>query len=66
MRDRRVGLHKLYVASSYVDELDDQRSRPQILSWFDVEEGASVAAARCDAVYRSVFGGFKAFFATVT
>ena len=55
-----------YLASSYVDELDDRRSRLHILSWFDVEEEVSVAAARYDAIYGGIFAGFKAHFATVT
>jgi hypothetical protein len=55
-----------YVASSYVDELDDRRSRLHILSWFDAEQDASLAAARYDAIYAGIFDGFKAYFATVT
>lgn len=55
-----------YIASSYVDELDDRRSRLHILSWFDAEEEAAVAAARYDAIYGGIFDGFKAYFATVT
>ncbi len=55
-----------YVASSYVDELDDRRSRLHILSWFDADEEASVAAARYEAIYGGIFEGFKAYFATVT
>ncbi len=55
-----------YLASSYVDELDDRRSRLHILSWFDAEEEALAAAARYDAIYGGIFEGFKAYFATVT
>jgi hypothetical protein len=55
-----------YLASSYVDELGDRRSRLHILSWFDAEEDASLAAARYDAIYGGIFDGFKAYFATVT
>ena len=55
-----------YVASSYVDEIDDRSSRLHILSWFDTEEEASVAAARYSAIYAGIFDGFKAYFATVT
>ena len=40
-----------YLASSYVDELADRRSRLHILSWFDAEQEAAVAAARYDAIY---------------
>jgi hypothetical protein len=54
---------KGYVASAYADELDDRRSRVHILSWFDAEEEASVAAARYDAIYGGIFEGFKAYFA---
>ena len=55
-----------YLASSYVDELNDRRSRLHILSWFDAEQEAAVAAARYDAIYGGIFDGFKAYFATVT
>jgi Polyketide cyclase / dehydrase and lipid transport len=55
-----------YLASSYVDEVDDRRSRLHILSWFDTEEKASVAAARYEAIYGGIFEGFRAYFATVT
>lgn len=55
-----------YIASSYVDEVDDRRSRLHILSWFDAEEDASAAALRYDAIYGGIFDGFKAYFATVT
>ena len=55
-----------YIASGYVDELDNRRSRLHILSWFDAEEEASVARSRYDAIYAGIFDGFKAYFATVT
>jgi hypothetical protein len=55
-----------YLASSYFDEVDDRRSRLHILSWFDTEEKASVAAARYEAIYGGIFEGFRAYFATVT
>ena len=55
-----------YLASSYVDELADRRSRLHILSWFDAEQEAAVAAARYEAIYGGIFEGFKAYFATVT
>jgi Polyketide cyclase / dehydrase and lipid transport len=55
-----------YLASSYVDELDDRRSRLHILSWFDAVEEASVAAARYEAIYGGIFDGFKGYFAAVT
>jgi hypothetical protein len=57
---------KGYVASGYVDELDDRRSRLHILSWFDAEEEASVAAARYEAIYGGIFEGFKTYFSLVT
>lgn len=57
---------KGYVASSYVDELDDRRSRLHILSWFDTEQEASAAAARYDAIYSGIFDGFKAYFSAAT
>jgi hypothetical protein len=55
-----------YLASSYVDELADRRSRLHILSWFDAEQEAPVAAARYEAIYGGIFEGFKAYFAAVT
>jgi hypothetical protein len=55
-----------YLASSYVDQVDERRSRLHILSWFDAEEEASAAAARYEAIYGGIFEGFKAYFATVT
>jgi Polyketide cyclase / dehydrase and lipid transport len=55
-----------YIASSYVDAIDDRRSRLHILSWFDAEGEASMAAARYDGIYGGIFDGFKAYFATVT
>lgn len=57
---------KGYIASSYVDELDDRKSRLHILSWFDAEQEAAAAAARYDAIYGGMFEGFKAYFAAVT
>ncbi len=53
-----------YIASSYIDELDDRRCRLHILSWFDSEEEASAAAARFEAIYKGIFDGFKAYFST--
>jgi Polyketide cyclase / dehydrase and lipid transport len=55
-----------YLASSYVDALDDRSSRLHILSWFDAEQDASAAAARYESIYAGIFDGFKAYFATVT
>ncbi len=51
-----------YIASSYVDELDERRSRLHILSWFDSDAEASAAAARYKAIYGGIFEGFKAYF----
>ncbi len=51
-----------YIASSYVDELDERRSRLHILSWFDSDAEASAAAARYEAIYGGIFEGFKAYF----
>lgn len=53
-----------YIASSYVDELDDRRCRLHILSWFDAapEGEAPTAAARFEAIYEGIFDGFKAYF----
>ena len=53
-----------YIASSYVDELDDGRCILHISSWFDFEAEASVAAARFEAIYQGIFDGFKAYFST--
>jgi hypothetical protein len=53
-----------YIASSYVDEVDDRRCRLHILSWFDSEAEAPAAAARYEAIYKGIFDGFKAHFAT--
>jgi len=49
-----------YIASSYVDQIDDRKSRLHILSWFDVapDEEASVAAARFKTINRGTFEGF--------
>jgi hypothetical protein len=55
-----------YLASSYVDEDDGRSSRLHILSWFEAEVEASVAAARYDVIYGGIFEGFKTYFATVT
>ena len=55
-----------YIASSYVDELEGRSSRLHILSWFDAEQEASVAAARYEAIYGGIFEGFKAYFSAVT
>ena len=53
-----------YIASSYVDEIDDRSCKLHILSWFDAaaEGEASVAAARFEAIYDGIFDGFKAYF----
>jgi Polyketide cyclase / dehydrase and lipid transport len=55
-----------YIASSYVDEIDNRRCRLHILSWFDAPPGAdaSAAAARFEAIYDGIFGGFRAYFST--
>jgi polyketide cyclase/dehydrase/lipid transport protein len=55
-----------YLASSYVEELGDRRSRLHILSWFDAEEDASAAAARYAAIYEGIFEGFTTYFAAPT
>lgn len=55
-----------YVASSYVDEVNDRKSRLHILAWFDAEEDASAAAARYAAIYEGIFEGFRTYFAAVT
>lgn len=53
-----------YIASSYVDEVDDRTCRLHISSWFDVGSGvdASAAAARFRAIYKGIFAGFNAYF----
>jgi hypothetical protein len=53
---------KGYIASSYVDELADDRCRLHVLSWFDTDQEASAAAARYEAIYQGIFDGFKAYF----
>ena len=52
-----------YVASSYIDELDQRRGRLHILSWFDADEDPVKAAARFEAIYDGIFDGFRAYFA---
>ncbi len=53
-----------YVASSYVDELDGQKSRLHISSWFDVapDVDADAVVARFDGIYSGIFEGFKQYF----
>jgi hypothetical protein len=53
-----------YLASSYVDALDDRRCRLHILSWFDSDEEPSAAAARFEAIYDGIFQGFKTYFSS--
>jgi len=57
---------KGYLASSYVDQVNDRESRLHILAWFDAEEDASAAAARYAAIYEGIFEGFRTYFAAVT
>jgi hypothetical protein len=53
-----------YVASSYIDQIDNSRCRLHILSWFDSELDASVAADRFESIYKGIFDGFKAYLST--
>jgi polyketide cyclase/dehydrase/lipid transport protein len=55
-----------YIASSYVDEVDNRRCRLHILSWFDAgpDGDASAAAARFEAIYEGIFDGFRGYFST--
>jgi|SRR5215831_7650321 len=55
-----------YLASSYVEEIDGRRCRLHIVSWFDSDVEASVAASRYETIYKGIFDGFRAYFATVT
>jgi hypothetical protein len=53
-----------YIASSYIDEIDDHRCRLHILSWFDAGPGVDgpAAAARFEAIYEGIFEGFRSYF----
>ena len=51
-----------YIATSYVDEIDDRRCLLHIKSWFDSEMETSFAAARFEAIYNGIFSGFKVYF----
>ena len=57
---------KGYLACSYVDAIDDCRSRLHIMSWFDFEGEAAAGTARFEAIYQGIFAGFRQYFATVT
>lgn len=53
-----------YIASSYVEAIDDGRCRLHILSWFDAGDDPS-SAARYKGIYQGIFDGFKAYFSIV-
>jgi hypothetical protein len=53
---------KGYIASSYIEEVDQYRCRFHILSWFDFEGEASTGVARYQGIYKGIFAGFKAYF----
>jgi len=50
-----------YVASAYVDDIEDHRCALHISSSFDVQMPADVeaAAARFERIYQSIFRGFQ-------
>jgi hypothetical protein len=53
-----------YIATSYVDEIDDLRCRFHIASWFDVDpnEDAAASVARFEGIYAGIFEGFRLYF----
>jgi hypothetical protein len=51
-----------YIASSYIEEINEYRCRFHILSWFDFEGEAPTGIARYQAIYSGIFEGFKAHF----
>ena len=53
-----------YIASSYIDEIDDHRCRLHILSWFDAgpKVDGPAAAARFETIYEGIFSGFRSYF----
>jgi hypothetical protein len=54
-----------YLATTYVDDLDDTRCAVCISSMFDVSEavGRPAAAARFEAVYAAMFDGYRRYLA---
>jgi hypothetical protein len=53
-----------YLATTYVDELEDARCAVHISSAFDVPQpaGRVTAAARFEAVYMAMFDGYRRYF----
>jgi CheY-like chemotaxis protein len=53
-----------YLATTYVDDLEDTRCAVRISSGFDVfnTTGHTTAAARFEAVYMAMFDGYRRYF----
>jgi hypothetical protein len=53
-----------YLATTYVDDLEDTRCAVHISSVFDVSNpaGRTTAAARYEAVYMAMFDGYSRYF----
>jgi hypothetical protein len=52
-----------YIASAYVDEIDNHTCMMHFCSWFDIHATASgAAAARFETIYQVIFDGFRNYF----